>query len=221
MSVLFRGLLRLAGLTSNPSSPDAGDLWWRSDLSQMHGSDGSSVPLIMGPSGNVPVVRSGGWHSLPAGGAAGSITPALNRAYALPLWPGRSSSLTSVAVEITLLGLGDIRSGLYEDSGSGVPDSLVADFGTVTSGLAGVRTWSPTPLSLAPVLHWLVIVQQGIINVGLRARNTWEPIISETSATLSGLRTAYYADGVTGVLPASFGTIDGAAQGPSALVLLS
>lgn len=220
MSVIFRSLARLVNLTSNPASPSAGDLWWNSSRSQLHASDAGSGPVTIGPAGNLPVVRSGGWHSIPAYGGAATITPLLNRAYALPLWPGRSCSLTSIAAEVTLLGVGNLRSGLYLDNG-GVPGSLVQDFGTVATGTAGVKTWTPSPISLRPVLYWLVIAQQGLISIGLRSRDTWEPIVSETSAVLSGNRSAYYVDGITGALPASFGSIAGTAQGPAALVQLT
>lgn len=220
MPIHLRHLARLFSTAAHLSGTASGDVWWRSDLSQAHASDGGSTPLTLGPTGNLPVVRSGGWHPLPASGPPSAITPTLDRAYALPLWPGKACTLAAVAAEVTLLGVGNLRSGLYADDG-GVPGTLVQDFGTVATGIAGVKTWTPTPVVLRPVLHWLVLVQQGLINVGLRARDTWDPMISETSAVLSGNRTAYYRGGVSGALPASFGAIAGAVQGPSALVQLT
>ena len=221
MSVLFRHLSRLFSTPSNPSGTATGDTWWRSDLSQAHASDGSATPLTIGPFGNLPVVRSSGWHSVPAYGPSSSVTPTLNRAYAQPVWPGRACSLTAIAAEVTLLGIGNLRAGLYADNGSGVPGSLVADFGTVATGTAGVKTWSPSPIALRPALYWLVIVQQGLINISLRSRDTWDPIVSETTAVLAGNRNSYFIDGVSGVLPGTFGAISGTVQGPSALVQLS
>jgi hypothetical protein len=221
MSLHVRSLLRLFNTSSHPLGSAVGDMWWRNDLSQAHGSDGGATPIVLGPTGNLPVVRSTGWHSVPPAGSSSAITPVLNRAYALPVWPGKSCNLTGVAAEVTLLGVGNLRSGLYADNGASVPGTLIADFGTVATGLAGVKTWTPTPVALRPVLHWLVLVQQGIINVGLRARDTWDPLVSETSSSLSGNRTAYFADGVSGTLPASFGSVSGTTQGPSAIVQLT
>ncbi len=221
MSVLFRHLSRLFSTSSNPSGTAAGDTWWRSDLSQAHASDGSATPLTIGPFGNLPVVRSSGWHAVPAYGPFSSMTPVLNRAYAQPLWPGRACSLTAIAAEVTVLEIGDLRAGLYADSGSGVPGDLTTDFGTVATGTAGVKTWLPSPIILRPALYWLVIVQQGQVGIGLRSRDTWDPIVSETTAVLAENRNSYFVDEVSGALPNTFGAIAGAAQGPAALVQLS
>jgi hypothetical protein len=222
MSVRFRDLLRFPNLTATPPSPSDGDMWWRSDVSQLHGSDGAAgQPIVLGPGGNLPVVRSGGWHSVPSSGAVSAIAPTINRAYAQPLWPGRECTLTGAAIEVTLLAVGNARAGVYQNTSGNVPGTLLADFGTVATGLLGVKTWTPTPVLLRPVLHWLVIVQQGLLSVSLRARDTWEPMVSDTSAVVSGYRNAYYVDGVSGALPGTFGAIAGTAQGPAAVVQLT
>lgn len=223
MSVLFRHLARLFGATSDPSGPASGDLWWRSDRAQLHASDGGSgIPLHVGPSGNLPVVRSTGWHTLPPFGAASTATVPASRLFALPLWPGRSCTLTAAAVNVTvaLVG-GTIRMGLYTSDGS-LPSTLIADYGTVDSGLTGIRQISSLSTPLRPVLHYFVVARQGgVLNLGLSSRDTWDPIVSETTPLLDASRNAYYRDGVTGALPASFGAIAGAIQGPAATLQLS
>jgi hypothetical protein len=220
MAVRFYDMLRLALRTSSPP-PGEGELWYRSDTHQVHGSDGGTGnPLLIGPTGNLPVVRSGAWHSVPASGSVSAVTPTLNRLYAQPLWPGQACTLTAAAVEVTLLGVGNVRGGVYADN-NGVPGSLIADFGTISTGLLGVKTWTPTPLVLRPVLTWIVVVQQGLINVGLRSRDTSEPMVSDSSAVLSGNLNSYYIDGVSGALPASFGVIGGTTQGPSFSIQLT
>lgn len=223
MSARFRDLARLVGLTSNPPSPAAGDTWYDRPRGQVRGSDGvAGEPTVIGPFGNVPVVRNTGWHGLPAGGGPDSIIPTSNRAYALPLWPGRTCTLTHIAVEVTAAALGMVRAALYTDAGAGVPDTLVTDYGQISTGLIGVKTWTLAPTQpLRPVLYWLAIIQQGGIAVGLRARDTWEPMVSETAAVLSGSRNAYYADGVGGAAPGTFPAISGTVQGPAAQVRLT
>lgn len=223
MSARFRDLARLVAVTSNPPSPAAGDTWYDGPRGQVRGSDGAAgEPTVIGPFGNVPVVRNAGWHGLPAGGGPSTMVPTLGRAYALPMWPGRACTMTHIAVEVTAAAVGNIRAALYTDTGAGVPDALVADYGQIATGLIGVKTWTLAPVQpLRPVLYWLVIVQQGLLAVGLRSRDTWEPMVSETAAVLSGSRNAYYVDGVGGAAPGTFPAIAGTVQGPAAQVRLT
>ncbi len=223
MSVLIRNLARLFSTGTQPSTTAAGDVWWRSDLSQGHASDGNGgIPLRLGPEGNLPVVRAGGWHSLPPQGNSGTATVPDGRLFALPLWPGRSATLTAAAVNVTLaLVGGSIRMGVYLSDGV-VPTDVLADFGTVTVGVTGIRQISGLSTVLRPVLHYFVIARQGgALNLSLSSRDTWDPIISEASPLLDVNRNAYYRDGVAGALPASFGAIAGAIQSPSATIQLT
>jgi hypothetical protein len=223
MSVLIRNLARLFSTGTQPATTAAADVWWRSDLSQAHASDGASgIPLRLGPDGNLPVIRSTGWHNLPPQGNPGTATVPADRLFALPFWPGRSCTLTAAAVNVTLaLVGGNIRMGVYASDGT-VPTSLVADYGTVSVGVTGVRQISGLSTALRPVLHYVVVARQGgALNLGLSSRDTWDPIVSETSPLLDANRNAYYRDGVSGALPASFGAIAGAIQGPSATIQLT
>jgi hypothetical protein len=211
-------------LPTDPATADEeqGSLWWRSDIDQLYASDGNpGRRLKIGPVGNVPMVRSGAWHSVPAYGAPSAITPIGNRAYAIPLYPGQKCVMTGIAAEVTLLGVGNLRAGLYTSNSSNTPQALLADFGTVSTGLAGVKQWAGLSQNLRPVLYWLVLAQQGLVSVGLRSRDTWEPIVSDSTPVLNANRNAYYVDGISGALPATFGAIAGTVQGPSAMVLLT
>jgi hypothetical protein len=214
--------VKLPTVTTDPSDSTEGCLWYRSNTGQVLLDDGApGRKITVGPFGNLPIVTSTKWHSLPPHGAPATITPVLNRAYALPMWTGRKAVLTGVAAEVTLLGVGNLRAGLYTaDSSTGLPNTLVSDFGTVATGTAGVKQWSMSQ-NVRAVLLWLVIAQQGLISIGLRARDTWDPIVSDDTPVLNANRNAYYRDGITGALPASFGAIDGTVQGPSAMVQLT
>ncbi len=222
MSVLLRHLARLFSTAAQPASTAAGDMWWRSDLSGVHASDGGTTPIIIGPTGNLPVVRSGGWHGLPSLGAPGTAGVPTDRLFALPLWPGRSCTLTAAAVNVTvaLVG-GTVRMGVYASDGA-LPSTLIADYGTVDVGVTGIQQISGLSTALRPVLHFLVIARQGgLLNLGLSSRDTSDPIVSETTPLLDANRNAYYRDSVPGALPASFGAIAGAIQGPAATIQLT
>lgn len=223
MAYRFRDLLRLVGLTSTPVSPTAGDVWFRSDLSQVRASDGGvGQPLTIGPTGNLPVVRSSAWHALPPYGAPSSANFPVDRLFALPFWPGRATTITGIAGNVTLALIGgNIRFGIYLSDGV-VPTTLLADYGTVSAGLTGVRSISGLSTSVRPVLHYLVVARQGgLLNLGLTARDTWDPMVSEISPTLAGSLNAYYRDGVGGALPTSFGSIAGTIQSPAISVQLA
>lgn len=217
MSVLMRSLARLFATASTPSSPAEGDLWWRSDTDQVHASDGAAgLPVTVGPVGNLPVVRPTAWHALPPFGPAGTASIPADRLFALPLWPGRRCTLTAVAANVTLaLVGGSLRFGIYASDGA-LPTTLVADYGTVTSGVTGVRSITGLSTVLRPVLHFAVVARQGgVLNLGLTSRSTWDPIVSESTPTLAGDLNAYYRDGVSGALPASFGAPAGTIASPA------
>lgn len=223
MSRRFRDFVRLPLFGSAPSGMAEGDLCYRSDTDQVLASDGASgQPLTIGPEGNLPVVRSTAWHALPAYGAQGTANVPVNRMFAIPFWPGRTCTLTAMAGNVTLaLVGGNLRMGLYASDGV-LPTTLVADYGTVTAGVTGIRSITGLSTAVRPVLHYLVIGRQGgVVNLGLTTRTSWDPIVSETSPTIANNFNAYYQDGISGALPASFGTPAGADNGPAISVQLT
>lgn len=223
MPIKLGALARLLSLTSAPASPGAGDIWYRSDTDQVLASDGAAgVPLTVGPVGNLPVIRSTGWHNLPGYGNAASINIPDERLYALPFWPGRTCTVTAVAANVTLGLVGGIlRMGVYESDGV-LPSTLLADYGTVTAAVTGIRQISSLSTVVRPVLHYLVIGRQsGGLTLSVSSRSSWEPIVSDTSPTISANTNTYFVDGVSGALPATFGTPDGTDQGPCLTVQLT
>lgn len=223
MAIPFKNLARLFSTTAEPASPGAGDVWFRSDLGQVNGSDGGSgLPVTVGPVGNLPVIRSTAWHTLPPVGAAGAANVPADRLFALPFYPGRKCTVTAVAANVTLaLAGGNLRFGVYQSDGA-VPTTLLADYGTVTAGVTGIRQITGLSTAIRPVLHFLVVARQGgVLNLGLTSRATWDPIVSETSPSLGGDFNAYYRDGVSGALPAPFGAVAGSINGPAVSVQLT
>lgn len=223
MPVKLGQLLRLLNRTSAPASPGAGDVWYRSDLAQVHASDGSAgEPITVGPVGNLPVVRSTAWHNLPGYGNAAALSIPSDRLYALPFWPGRSCTVTGIACNVTtaLVG-GTIRMGVYTSDGV-LPTDLLADYGTVTAGVTGIRSITSLSTAIRPVLHYLVIGRQsGGLTLSVSSRSSWEPIVSDSTATISSNTNTYFYDGITGALPSSLSTPDGTDQGPCLTVQLT
>ena len=223
MSVPFKNLARLFSTSAQPATTSEADVWFRGDTGQVNASDGAAgLPLTVGPAGNVPVVRSTAWHTLPPYGAASSANVPADRLFALPFWPGRKATVTAVAANVTLaLAGGNLRFGVYLSDGS-VPTTLLADFGTVSAGVTGIRQITGLSTPVRPVLHFLVVARQGgILNLGLTSRDTWDPIVSESSPTLAGNSNAYYRDGVSGALPGTFGAIAGTINSPAVTVQLT
>lgn len=220
----FGSLARLLSLTGPPVSPAAGDMWYRSDMSQYRSSDGlAGEQLTLGPTGNVPVIRSTAWHHLGTPyGNAGTINLPDNRLYAIPFWPGRSCLVTGVAVNVTLaLVGGSIRMGVYTSNGS-LPTTLVSDFGTVGAALTGIRSITGLNTRVRPVLNFLVIGRQSAgVTLTVSARSSWDPMVADTSATITANNNAYFYDGVSGALPASLGAPTGTEQGPCAVAQLT
>lgn len=224
MSRRFRDFVRFSPFTAMPSGTAAGDAWYRSDTKQLRASDGQAgEPLTIGPEGNLPVIRSTAWHGLPAWGNTGTANVPVNRMFALPFWPGRQCTLTGMAGNVTLaLVGGNLRFGLYASDSNGLPTTLVADYGTVTAGLTGIRSITGQSTPVRPVLHYLVVGRQGgVLNLGLTTRLTWDPIVSETTPTITGTLNCYYKDGISGALPASFGAPDGLDTAPAVSLQLT
>jgi hypothetical protein len=218
-------LLRLLNRTTNPTpTPASGETWYDSVKDQVLISDGQSGdPIVVGPYGNLPVVAAGRWHLLPAYGAQATANVPAGTMFALPFQPGRTCTLTAVAANVTLALVGGVlRFGLYTATAGGLPGALVSDFGTVSVGVTGIRQISGLSTVVRPVLHYLVVGRQGgAVNLGLTTRATGDPIVSEASPTIAGNFSAYTQTGITGALPASFGTPAGVDTGPSIAAQLS
>lgn len=216
----YASATRLLQAVATPSNIAEGDLWYRSDLGQIHARDDSAViPQIH--AATHPYIRPAGWHNLPPTGSVTTLVQVLNQAYALPFVPGRECVLTTMSVNVTVLGLGNIRGGVYNaDQVSGLPTTLISDFGQISTGLAGTKSWSGLSITLKPILYYLVTVQQGVVAT-FSARSSWDPIVSETAAVFGADRNSYNQTGIAGALPASFGVPSGTSIAPSVFLQLT
>lgn len=219
----FGHLARLLSVTTSPTSPAGGDMWFRSDLSQYRGSDGTTgLALTIGPEGNVPVVRPTAWHNWGYGNAA-AINLVDNRLYCMPFWPGRTCTLTGIATNVTaaIVG-GTLRYGIYMSSDGVLPTDRLNDAGTVTAAVTGIRSITGLSSRVRPVLHYLVIARQSAgATLSVSSRSSWDPIVSDLTPTIAANTNCYYYDGISGALPATLGTPDGTDQGPCPVVQLT
>lgn len=172
---------------------------------------------------NFPIVSTGRWHVDGQGSGAQGPTIVVSRAYATPVWPGRACTLTDVAMNIGAASStpGTVRAGLYaSDSATGLPSSLVADWGTVVESAAS-KIWSTLAQPLAPVLYWSVFALQGASGgtPTWSGRNITHPLVTEANAGTPNPntnRTAHYSDtGFSGAFPSTFGALAGIIVGPS------
>lgn len=208
--------LRLLNRTVPPSGPAAGDTWYRADTDRVEVSDGQAgEPITVGPVGNVPVVASTRWHALPGFGNAAAVAMPNERLFAIPFYPGRSCTLTGIAVNVTLALVGGVvRLGLYESDGA-LPTDLVADYGTLGVGLTGIQSLTGLTAPVRPVLHYIVLARQfGGLSLSISGRSSTDPMVATATPVIASNPNAYYIDGVGGALPASFGAPAGTDQGP-------
>lgn len=161
-----------------------------------------------------PVISTTKWHVLPAYGASSTLLVVLNQLYAVPFIPGRACNLDQMAVNVSVLGLGTMRAGLYKgDPSTGLPTTLLGDFGTQPTTGTGIKAWTGLNTALPLALYYFVVVQQGAIAT-FSCLTGENPIVADGSASFTADRQAYVQTPVSGVLPGAFGTPSGTAAAP-------
>ena len=144
------------------------DIWYNSTLGNVRGQVGAEArSAAIGPAGSHPMIMgiSNGWYPLqPGGGTHSAVAVVNNRAYAYPIWPGRKTTLSGASCRISAAGgIGNLRTMLYApDATTGLPGSLITDYGTVTAvtvGAATIAGWTiSTALEALP--YWFVFNPQ-------------------------------------------------------------
>lgn len=105
--------------------------------------------------------RAGGVYYPPANllqNADSSIAVTNNFLYVSPFIVPATATYTRIAVDVGTAGTGNMRLGIYRDSG-GSPDALVLDAGTVDVSSTGVK-FITISQSLAAGFYWLAFVAQ-------------------------------------------------------------
>ena len=181
---------------------------------------------IVGPHGSHPLIYnvSNCWYPLqPSGGVHAAVAVTNNRAYAYPLYPGKKCTLAGAAMRISLLGgIGNLRVGLYgQNSTTGFPGSLIADYGTQTAVTLGAATISGWTISTAlePVPYWFVFVPQTTVAPTMSRYTTFNtmvpwPVSTPTMGASDFFNCLYSDTGFTGALPGTFGSVAGIEHAP-------
>lgn len=134
-----------------------------------------------------------------------------------------TAAVTVVRLFIDLTVIGDVAStfrlGIYNDSGAGVPSTLVLDAGTIATGSTTGVFEVTISQALTPGLYWVGGAVQGVSSVQPTLRvvqgTTIVPIVPPlgTSLPAAGITViGYNQGGVTGALPSTFsGSVGGSA----------
>lgn len=225
----FRGAVGLESLTANPSS-DESDMWYRSDKGQAYLDVGSgSAGLVPHGSHPLPVFgTTDAWYSLqPGGGVHSSAAVTDNRPYTYPVHPGRKTNLTGIRARVSVAVVsGSIRAVLWAPSPTtGLPDTLITDYGTVTATVAGTVSWAGVNTALEPRPYWLSIIPQTGLVLSMSRYTTFNPAVPWIAASPS-MGTADWWNcligaGIPGAAPASFGSVTGIDFGPHIMVKFS
>jgi hypothetical protein len=181
---------------------------------------------ILGPHGSHPLIynTSNCWYPLqPGGGTHSAVGITNNRAYAYPLYPGKKCTLAGAAMRVSAAGaVGNLRIGLYaQDSTTGFPGALLADYGTQSAAVGGASTISGWTVSTAlePVPYWFVLAANTSTAPSMSRYTTFNQMIpwiitTPTMGTADFFNCVYSDTGFSGALPNPFGAVAGIDNGP-------
>lgn len=89
------------------------------------------------------------------GGSSSNFTVTAGRVYYIPVIIPSTRTITDLVVQVKTLSAGNVRMGLYTDSG-GVPSSLVYTAGTASTGTTGYK-YINNSQSVAAGLYWIAV----------------------------------------------------------------
>lgn len=160
-----------------------------------------------------PPLASGRYYRLPSVAALTTVTSAVGLLRALPKYIPYTTTFDLLGAEVSTVGDAGskVRIGVYSDDGTGRPGSLVLDAGTIAGDSATVQTITGLSLTLTAGWYWFAAASQIVTTTAPTTRATGAPIeptqigypsTPGSNAAASGLSVT----GVTGALPATFGT---------------
>lgn len=157
-----------------------------------------------GPWPDLPYCAPNRWYQAPTQGSATTLITTVAQCYLVPFTPGWECVLAAVGINVSLLGLGtSMRGGLVLGSpDTGLPLTLVQDFGTVATSTGGNKIWSGLSITLEPRPYFFALAGTGGICT-LSARTGLDPTVAAAAISFSDAN-AYSMTGVTGALPTDF-----------------
>jgi hypothetical protein len=201
----------LLNRTANPSSPPAGELWYRSDTQQAW-IQGASTPKLLTisptPWYHAPIPTSSRWWPTQLG-ATSTQAMTLNRLYYMPLAIPATKTLSKVLIEVTTLAAsGTARFGLYNGSlTTCLPTTKIYEdtstFSTASTGLKTL-TMSTAQTITADTLYFLALDCQ-VAAPTLRSFTSRDPYVSDTHATVptTASNANAYFETQSGAMPAN------------------
>lgn len=152
--------------------------------------------------------KSGLYYAIvPGATTTTALTANTFRAY--PFWCSYAMTLTRLAAEITSIGDAGskVRLGIYADTGSGYPGSLLLDAGVIAGDSATVQEITISQALTANTLYWFGAVSQVITTTNPTLRTIANIAVDCGSSSLPGTNmffTGYQQTGVSGALPSPF-----------------
>ncbi len=130
-----------------------------------HGGDGTGSEVTPGPSSGYGFI-SGNYYPIFRAATPPAATNTRGRIFFVPITVGKTRTFSAVGVQVVAIDATTVwRLGLYSDSGTAKPLSLLHDFGTVSGAAIGFPIITIT-LTLAPGRSWLCVVRQGPAGAG-------------------------------------------------------
>lgn len=197
---------------SAPTTPADGDVW-TTTAGLFVRVNGATV----GPLQNTPTLgglASGLYYQATPSVSLSVITTGTGTFRATPFVVPRAVTLSRIGLEVTVAGdVGSlVRLGIYADNGSGYPDALVLDAGTVAGDAVGVAE-NTISQALTPGLYWVGAVAQNVTTTqpSIRGIATTSgatapqmPLSTSTPATNSLSSVGFAGLSITGALPSTF-----------------
>lgn len=154
-------------------------------------------------------LRATGWNIVGKynGGASATTTATANYVMYWPLPIGsKNVTITKLGINITAETAGNFRMGIYSDSGSVAPASLLYNYGQGSTGTAGLIELSSSNTLNANTLYWVALTYSAAPTISYYTQAYCMSIgvidATPTSAALCWRESRSYAE-----LPANVGTI--------------
>lgn len=218
-----------AWTTANPVL-SAGEPGFETDTGKFKFGDGAtawaslpyfSTTVPTAPPNPAPVfpVSTGFFFTQRTQASSGSATPS-GTLYAIPVTLGKAITLTQLDVNVQTAGDAGsvVRVGVYGDTGTFGPGSRLLDAGTVATATTGIKTITGLSLALSAGTYWLAAAVQTASTAPLMytqtvgdARDNPMGVFDSNSGFVwangaTASVTGFSKTGVTGALPASYGT---------------
>lgn len=153
---------------------------------------------------------------MPAGlyPSGNNVAMTLNRMYAVAFEIGKAGyEPEQLRFRVATAGTNSqVRFGLYTPAANGLPDALVGELGTQSSTATGNKKFAVTNgVSMSAGIMWLAFVAQddgggGASAPTLTGSAGFSPFVRPDTNLVIEPKRGYLVDGVSGALPASFGT---------------